>query len=141
MKNLMIAIALFCGMAVVMPSNSNAQCCQKGTTSCKKGTASCEKDGKAGTQTKCVTGMVKDSLKVMGKCGSCKTRIEKATKGVKGITDAQWNDATNMLVYAYEGTVKKQDVSDAITKVGHDTELGKAPDKVYNSLPACCKYR
>jgi hypothetical protein len=28
----------------------------------------------------------------------------------------------------------------AIAKVGHDTEMHKAKDEVYNELPGCCKY-
>ncbi|MFA4853540.1 MAG: efflux RND transporter periplasmic adaptor subunit, partial [Bacteroidales bacterium] len=74
-------------------------------------------------------------------CGMCKTRIENAAKSVKGVADAKWNESTGVLIYSFVGTVKKEDVSNALTKVGHDTELGKAPDKVYNKLHACCKYR
>jgi len=85
--------------------------------------------------------LTKDSLKVMGKCGMCKDRIESTAKSIKGITVAKWNMARNMLVYSYSGIVKKQDVSNALTVVGHDTQLGKASDKVYNELPECCKYR
>ncbi len=84
---------------------------------------------------------LKDSLKVSGLCESCKKRIEKAAKSIKGVSSAQWNAATNLLIYTYTGIVKKQDVSNAILKVGHDTELGRAPDDIYNALPACCKYR
>jgi len=71
----------------------------------------------------------------------CKTRIEKAAKTIKGITSAEWNNTTFMLVYTYDGTVKKADVSNAMVKVGHDTELGKASNKAYNKLPGCCHYR
>jgi hypothetical protein len=28
----------------------------------------------------------------------------------------------------------------AIAKVGHDTDLLKADDKVYEALPGCCQY-
>lgn len=85
--------------------------------------------------------ITKDSLKVFGKCDMCKDRIETAAKTVKGITVATWNMSRNTLIYSYSGTVRKQDVSNAMTAVGDDTELGKAPDKVYDALPACCKYR
>jgi len=86
-------------------------------------------------------GTLKDSLKVSGLCGSCKKRIEKAAKSVKGVSSAKWDIAINLLIYTYTGIVKKEDVSNAILKVGHDTELGRAPDDIYNALPACCKYR
>ena len=28
----------------------------------------------------------------------------------------------------------------AIAKAGHDTDMHKAKDEVYNELPSCCKY-
>ena len=31
-------------------------------------------------------------------------------------------------------------VHTAIVKVGHDTDMHKAKDEVYNNLPGCCKY-
>lgn len=133
MKKLIIPIALFLGIAFISPVSASAQSC------CQKEKAACNKAGQS--DAKAVINVSKDSLKVSGLCGMCKTRIEKAAKSVKGVTDAQWNDATLMLVYSFEGTVKKEDISNALTKVGHDTELGKAPDKVYNKLPGCCKYR
>ncbi|MEI6122570.1 MAG: heavy-metal-associated domain-containing protein [Bacteroidota bacterium] len=136
MKKLLIAGSLLLGLALIIPTKINAQgCCPK------TGTTSCHKTGQTTTQTKCVTGMAKDSLKVMGKCGMCKTRIENAAKSVKGVTDAQWNDSKNMLVYYTNSPVKKEAVSEAVIKVGHDTELGKASDAVYNQLPGCCRYR
>lgn len=85
--------------------------------------------------------IMKDSLVVSGLCESCKNRIEKAAKKIKGVSYAQWNEITHILIYTYTGMVKKEDVSNSILKAGHDTELGKAPDKIYNALPACCKYR
>jgi copper chaperone CopZ len=131
MKNLMIPIVIFFSIAIIYTSNVTAQsCCDKGKSSCNKT-----------SQSAAIKGTAKDSMKVLGKCGMCKARIEKAAKSVKGITDAQWNAATNKLIYSYNGIVKKADVSDAILAVGHDTEMGKAQDKVYNKLPACCKYR
>jgi len=92
-------------------------------------------------QTNSISGVAKDSLKVSGLCGMCKTRIENAAKSVKGVADAKWNESTGVLIYSFVGTVKKENVSDALTNVGHDTESGKAPDKVYNKLHDCCKYR
>jgi len=135
MKNLLIPTVIFFGIAVIFSANVAAQGC------CKKEKSSCNKTAKSNVQTNAVTGKVKDSLKVSGKCGMCKTRIENTAKNVKGVTNANWNESTSILVYSFEGTVKKDDVSNALLKVGHDTELGKAPDNIYNKLPGCCKYR
>jgi len=129
-----IMILAFLGIAIFAINNVNAQgCCGS-----KK---SCSKSGSNTTQTTTSATDTKDTLFVNGACGMCKTRIEKAANGVKGITDAQWDQTTHVLTYAYTGTVKKADVSDAMIKVGHDTGYGKASDKTYNKLPGCCHYR
>jgi copper chaperone CopZ len=135
MKNVLIAMTMFLGIIVLTQANVAAQGCDH------KGKACCGKTTTTSTQSSTITGAVKDSLKVSGKCESCKARIEKAAKSVKGVKDALWNSATSMLVYSYDGTVLKADVSNAIIKVGHDTALGTAPETAYNKLPACCKYR
>lgn len=135
MKNLMIVIAIFFGISMVSPATTFAQCCKN------KEKAGCNKSNETSAQSSAVTGVTKDSMKVSGLCGMCKTRIETTAKSIKGVTDAQWNDVTGILVYSYDVTVKKEDISNALNAVGHDTELGKAPDNVYNNLPGCCKYR
>ncbi|MDR1727260.1 MAG: cation transporter [Acidobacteriota bacterium] len=82
------------------------------------------------------------TLKVEGLCGMCKTRIEKAAKGVDGVTSAAWNKDTKELSLEYDSAkVKLAAVSKALAAVGHDTEADKADDKVYDALPGCCKYR
>jgi hypothetical protein len=133
MKKVMMILSII-GIAAIGINNANAQGCCGKKTSCNK------KENSSVQNTSDVSG-VKDSIIVNGKCDMCKSRIEKTTKDVKGVTDAQWDQSTHMLTYAYTGTVKKEDVSNALIAVGHDTEYGKAQDKVYDKLPACCKYR
>ena len=133
MKKLMMILSII-GIATISINNANAQSCCGKKTSCSK------KENTTVQNTSSVSG-VKDSIIVNGKCGMCKTRIEKTTKDIKGVTDAQWDESTHVLTYAYSGTVKKEDISSALNAVGHDTEYGKSEDKVYNKLPACCKYR
>jgi len=134
-------ILSFIGITTFGINFANAQsCCGN------KKKASCSKTESSTVQTTTVQNTasvteIKDSIKVGGACGMCKSRIEKTTKEIEGISGAQWNETTHMLVYTYTGTVKKEVVSNAILAVGHDTELGKAQDEVYNKLPGCCKYR
>jgi hypothetical protein len=138
MKKIMIIIAVSIGIAAFLPKSANAQgCCQKGQTS----SSSCHKTEKATGQSSVKMDVANDSFKVSGKCDMCKSRIEKTVKSIKGVTGAEWNASTGVLMYASNGKVKNEDVSNALIKVGHDTEFGKASDKVYNSLPGCCKYR
>jgi mercuric ion binding protein len=82
-----------------------------------------------------------ETIKVSGNCELCKARIEKAAK-VDGVSKAEWNQNTKLLTLVYNPKVVTSDaVQKKIASVGHDTEKYKADDKVYNSLPGCCKYR
>ena len=82
-----------------------------------------------------------EKIKVAGKCGMCKTRIEKAAL-VEGVTKASWDEATQLLTVTYNpAKIKNLDIQKKVAAVGHDTEKVKADDKTYASLPGCCKYK
>lgn len=82
-----------------------------------------------------------EKFKVGGKCGMCEARIEKAAKSVSGVSVAEWDKKTKMLELTYdESKTDIQKVHEAIAEVGHDTELVKADDETYASLPSCCDY-
>ncbi len=81
-----------------------------------------------------------DSISVLGNCGMCKTRIEKAAM-LEGVKTAVWNQETKILTVVYNPSVVSNEViQKSIASVGHDTELYKAEESVYNQLPGCCKY-
>src|SRR5678809_483336 len=81
------------------------------------------------------------SFKVYGKCIECKERIEGALK-LKGIDAAEWNVETKMLNVSYDSSkINLKKIQSKILAVGHDLEFVKADDKIYNSLPSCCRYR
>jgi len=90
----------------------------------------------------CIAGNVKtEKIKVKGNCGMCETRIEKAATSVNGVSSAEWDSAKQLLVVKYDESKTSSDaIQKAVAAVGHDTELYKAEDKVYNKLPGCCKY-
>lgn len=78
---------------------------------------------------------------VSGECIQCKHRIEKALK-MKGISYANWDIPTKMLQVVYDSTIISfASMNQKIADAGHDTELKKAKDDVYKSLPDCCLYR
>ena len=82
-----------------------------------------------------------EKFKVYGNCGMCEKRIEKAALAVDGVSKADWNKETKMINVVFDDS--KTDVHKvqmAIAKAGHDTEMHKAKDEVYNKLPACCQY-
>lgn len=82
-----------------------------------------------------------DSFRVEGVCGSCKTRIEKALK-VKGVQKADWQAKTNILTVTYDPSIISLiEMHQKVAAVGHDTELKKAEQKVYEALPECCLYK
>ena len=81
------------------------------------------------------------SIKVSGNCTQCKARIEKAAKG-KGVKSAVWDIRSKILTLKYDAAVTSSEkVQQRIADAGHDTELKKAKDEVYQELPDCCLYR
>lgn len=82
-----------------------------------------------------------EKFKVNGTCNTCENRIEKAARGVAGVTSADWNVKTKIITVSFENSITNvHKIHMAIAKVGHDTEVHKAKDEDYNKLNACCKY-
>ncbi|HUH48159.1 MAG TPA: efflux RND transporter periplasmic adaptor subunit [Arenibacter sp.] len=82
-----------------------------------------------------------DMLKVFGNCVMCKNRIEKAAKSVKGTLSANWDVDAKVIHLDFDSEMtSKGAISKAIAQAGHDTELDKATDEVYNDLPGCCLF-
>ncbi len=82
-----------------------------------------------------------EKFEVKGNCGMCEARIEKAASSVEGVTSSDWNKETGMMNVTYnEGNTNIHNIHKAIAKAGHDTNMHKAPDDVYEKLPSCCKY-
>jgi membrane fusion protein, copper/silver efflux system len=81
------------------------------------------------------------TFKVYGLCEMCKDRIEKAALSVTGVKTASWDMDSKILKVEYTENVKPLTFHKAVARVGHDTDLVKADDAVYNALPECCLYR
>ena len=83
----------------------------------------------------------KAEFKVEGNCEMCEKRIEAAAFSVKGVKSADWHaDHKDIHLIIDENKCSKEDVAKAIAKAGHDTDLAKAPDEVYEELHRCCQY-
>lgn len=122
-------------LALVIFANNNlfAQChvnSQNGSNP-NSSSASAPQKFEAGTK----------SIRVNGKCDMCKARIEKAALSVKGVKHAEWNVNTKMLQVDLKNGTDIEDVAQAVTAAGHDTEKYIATDNSYGRLPECCKYR
>ena len=81
-------------------------------------------------------------INVQGLCEMCKERIEKAAKGVSGVSSASWDQKTKQLHLNFDSSKTSVDViGKAVAKAGHDTDKYKADKAAYDALPSCCKYR
>ncbi|MGV3527758.1 MAG: TonB-dependent receptor domain-containing protein [Flavisolibacter sp.] len=81
------------------------------------------------------------SIWVNGVCGQCEQRIEKALK-IKGVSTAKWDIPSQQLTVTYDPSrLSLNDIHQKMADIGHDTELKKAKDDVYQALPDCCHYR
>lgn len=80
-------------------------------------------------------------IKASGNCEMCEKRIEKAAFSVKGVKSAEWHvDCQDIHLIIDENKCTKEEVAQAIANVGHDTNLVKAQDKVYEEMHSCCQY-
>ena len=82
------------------------------------------------------------SIIVDGACGMCEKRIEETALKTPGVIEADWNVDNHKLVVRYDPDEFVETVLHKnIAGVGHDTDMVKADDKVYEELPLCCHYR
>ncbi len=81
------------------------------------------------------------TFKVYGNCGMCEKRIEGSLKGVSGISYADWDQTSKMIIISYESEkISIDEMKVKIAGVGYDTESHRAKESVYSKLPKCCQY-
>lgn len=79
--------------------------------------------------------------KVEGNCGMCKDRIETAVKADKNVSFANWSMSKKVLTVSYDASkTDKKSILKSVAAVGHDNEMFRASDKVYDELDSCCQY-
>ena len=108
-------------------------------TSCKN---EAKKETKKGT-TEVVNEMATTdfSFGVRGNCGMCKSTIEKAAKGVGGVTSAIWDVDQKKIDISFDnGKSDALAIHKAIAASGYDTEQVAGNEEAYDGLPGCCKY-
>jgi predicted transcriptional regulator len=85
--------------------------------------------------------VVSDTLQVNGVCDMCKERIENAAL-IRGVKKATYNKHKHQLIVIYNPEKTSVEVIlKSVAEAGHDNEMFKAADEVYNRLPRCCAYR
>ncbi len=78
---------------------------------------------------------------VLGLCGMCKDRIERAAYGVRGVRQANWDLEAQKIKVSYRpNRTNQEEIERAIAKAGHDTENFLADDETYENLHHCCLY-
>jgi len=82
----------------------------------------------------------KETFKVNGNCGMCKTAIEKAAKAA-GAESADWNKETKELTVSYlAASTDAAKIQQKIADAGYDNAGFKTTEAAYKKLPGCCKY-
>lgn len=80
------------------------------------------------------------SVKVLGNCEMCKTRID-ASVTKKGVSIGNWNADSKMMSLTFDGKkTTADDLLKLIAYAGHDNEKFMSPDDAYSNLPGCCQY-
>ena len=79
---------------------------------------------------------------VLGNCGMCKDRIERAAYTVRGVRSASWDQEKQTLEVRFrpERTSQEQ-IERAVAKAGHDTQNFLTHDDIHANLHHCCIYK
>ena len=82
------------------------------------------------------------SIKTNGKCEMCKTRIESATRSVKGVKATVFDLEENSVNVTFRNDKTNGDaIRQAISKAGYDADDIKADSEAKDKLPDCCRSR
>ncbi len=81
------------------------------------------------------------TFKVLGMCGMCKDRIERAAYGVRGVRFASWDQEEQKVTVRFRpNRTSQEEIERAIARVGHDTENFLTDQETYANLHHCCVY-
>ncbi len=79
-------------------------------------------------------------IKTSAVCKQCKDRIENNMAFEKGVKKVELDLETKVVTITYKpGKTNKDNLKEAITKIGYDADNLEADKKAYDKLPACCK--
>lgn len=82
----------------------------------------------------------KETFKVSGNCGMCKSNIEKAAKEA-GAKSATWDSETKILTVSYKSSITNAaKIQEKIAAAGYDNAGATAITTAYDKLHGCCKY-
>ncbi len=80
-------------------------------------------------------------FRILGNCGMCKDRIERAAYTVRGVRYADWDQEKQMVTVRYRpNRTNQEEIERVIAKAGHDTENFLTDDETHANLHHCCIY-
>ena len=83
----------------------------------------------------------KSTFEVYGSCNMCKTLIETTARAIYGVKIAKWNSTKKTMKVKFNKDLTSIDeIQEAISNIGYDTEKYRASNEVYEKLHYCCKY-
>jgi len=89
----------------------------------------------------CSQDIEKQKFKVLGNCNMCKSKIESTVLSIEGVTKAQWDVNTKILLIKFKSDITSlNEIQKEIADIGYDNEGYKAADVVYHELHYCCQY-
>ena len=84
----------------------------------------------------------KETFKVWGNCGMCKSTIEKSLQSLDGVKSGKWNEASLKMTVKYDASKTSLDeIKKTIAAVGYDTKEHRATEETYSKLHHCCQYK
>ncbi len=84
----------------------------------------------------------KATFTVLGNCGMCKDRIERAAYTVRGVRTATWDQEKQELTVNFRPERASQEqIERAVAKAGHDTQNFLTHDEIHANLHSCCIYK
>jgi copper chaperone CopZ len=70
----------------------------------------------------------------------CEERIEETVKQVSGVSAADWDKSSGMLMVRYDSVKTNQEnIEKACAKVGHGTRTFSVDSTTDATLPSCCR--
>jgi mercuric ion binding protein len=77
---------------------------------------------------------------VRGNCGMCEERIEKTTRNINGVTEADYDGAKEIMIVKFDSTKTSElAIHKAIAGAGHGTDKVAMDDEAHDNLPNCCQ--
>ncbi len=83
----------------------------------------------------------KETFKVYGNCGMCKTIIEASLADVTSVYWSDWDIETKEITVKFNSNlITLEQIKEYIAAVGYDSNTHRAENEVYENLHGCCKY-